>query len=343
MADKHDHKGENHHDHNKGGNHHHHEHKGGHHHHHHAPSLNNGSSFFIAIILNSIYIVIEFSFGIYTGSTALMADAGHNFTDVLSLVLSWGALVLSSRTPSARYSYGLRSSTILAALTNAMILLVTCGGITWEVIQRLSVQPEIPGFTVSAVAGIGILVNGISALLFIKGSDEDLNVRAAFVHLASDALLSFGVVITGFTMQLSGWYWLDSVTSLIIMLLIFVSTWDLLTDSMLFALNAVPPNVDAEAIETYLSELDGVSECHDLHIWGLSTTETALTAHLVIPDGYPGDDAVFAIEKNLLDNFSIHHCTLQIEQGTSAHGCSLTTARHKPCDHTHHEHAHDHH
>lgn len=304
-----------------------HDHESGHHHLNHQQ----GRSFAIAVLLNSIFIGIEFTYGILANSTALMADAGHNLTDVLGLLLAWGAVVLSRKTPNAHYTYGLRSTSILAALGNAMFLLAACGGIAWEAIQRFSAPPEVLGFTVSIVAGAGIFVNGFSAILFMKGGNQDLNIRGAFIHMAADAAVSLVVVIAGITMNMTHWYWLDPSITLLIVLVIFIGTCGLLRDSLKLALNAVPPNIDAPAIEAYLSGLDGVTECHDLHIWGLSTTESALTAHLVIPDGYPGDDTIFQIEKTLQEKFLIHHCTLQIEQGIKNHVCSLIASRHNTC------------
>ena len=218
-----------------------------------------------------------------------------------------------------------------------------CGGISWEAAHRFSAPPEIPGFTVSIVAGIGIMVNGFSALLFLKGGKKDLNIRGAFLHMAADALVSLAVVIAGIAMYYTHWYWLDPAITLLIVLVIFFGTWSLLLDSLKLALNAVPPHIDAPAIESYLSDLDGVTECHDLHIWGLSTTESALTVHLVMPQGYPGDETIFQIEKTLQDKFLIHHCTLQIEQGIKNHGCSLSFSHNKSGTEKHqenHEHAH---
>jgi cobalt-zinc-cadmium efflux system protein len=293
--------------------------------HHHTQNLQHGRNFVIAVLLNSLFIGVEFTYGFIANSTALMADAGHNLTDVLGLILAWGALVLSRKTPSVRYTYGLRSSSILAALANAMLLLIACGGITWEAIQRFSAPPEVAGLTISIVAGAGIFVHGFSAFLFMKGGKEDLNVRAAFLHMAADAVVSLAVVVIGLIMLTTQWYWLDPAITLIIVLVIFLGTLGLLKESMQLGLNAVPANIDAPAIEAYLKGLTGVTDCHDLHIWGLSTTESALTVHLAMPDGYPGDDFVSEIEHTLEHEYSIQHSTLQIEQGVKKHDCPLTS------------------
>lgn len=304
---------------------HHHEHDHHHahdHHHHHAPK-NFGLAFGVAIFLNSAFVLVEFGYGFLVNSTALIADAGHNLSDVLSLLLSWGASLLAKKAPSKRYTYGLRSSSIFAALANAMFLLVACGAIAWEAVQRFSQAPEIAGNVVMAVAGVGIIINGLSAWLFAKGSKGDLNIRAAYLHMLTDAALSLGVVLAGIGMMFTSWYWLDPSMSLLIVAVILVGTWHLLRDSVRLALNAVPENIDAEKIYAYLHQLKGVSNVHDLHIWGMSTTESALTVHLVMPAGYPTDAFIDDITNTLKTTFSIQHSTLQIEQGTTHHHCSL--------------------
>ncbi len=277
----------------------------------------------IAIALNSIFVIVEFSYGFIANSTALMADAGHNLSDVLGLLLAWAAVILARRAPSLRYTYGLRSTSILAALANGMLLLVASGGIAWAALQRVYAPPAVAGLTVTLVAGAGILVNGLSAWLFMSGSKGDLNVRGAYLHMLADALVSLGVVLAGIAMIYTGWYWLDPVISLVILAVIFISTWQLLRESMQLALNAVPPHIDMAAVENFLKQCEGVESIHDLHIWGMSTTECALTVHLVMPQGYPGDQVIDGITKALKDRFSIHHSTLQTEQGTTPHGCSL--------------------
>lgn len=267
--------------------------------------------------------MIELSYGFASHSTALIADAGHNLSDVLALLLAGGAALLGRKQPSQRYTYGLRSTTILAAISNAMLLLVACGAIGWEAIQRFVLPPSVDSLTVSIVAGIGMVVNGLSALLFIKGSQRDVNIRGAYLHMMADAAVSLVVVIAGIAMFYTQCYWLDPAITLIIVLVILIATGGLLRDSLRLVLSAVPANIDSVAIENYLYQLDGVTDCHDLHIWGLSTTETALTAHLVMPDGC-SDEFIDHIAHTLAKDFFIHHSTLQIEQGDSHHVCALT-------------------
>ena len=302
-----------------------HSHASGHKHHHAAPA-DAGKAFFIAIALNSVFVVVEFGYGFVANSTALMADAGHNLSDVLGLGLAWAATWLGRRSPSERFTYGLRSSSILAALANAVLLFVACGAIGWEAVQRMAQPPSVAGMTVIAVAAAGIVVNGISAWLFVKGSQADLNLRGAYLHMAADAAVSLGVVVAGGVMLLTGWYWLDPAISLVIVAVILIGTWGLLRESVHLALDAVPPHIDVDAVASCLRSLPGVSGLHDLHIWGMSTTESALTVHLVMPDGYPGDTVMDGITRTLTERFSIHHSTLQIEQGTTDHTCCLHRA-----------------
>ncbi|MFC5480352.1 cation diffusion facilitator family transporter [Massilia suwonensis] len=306
--------------------HHDHDHHHGHahgHHHHHMPEPGHGRAFALAIGVNTLFVAIEFVYGFLANSTALMADAGHNLSDVLGLVLAWGAAVLAKRAPSARYTYGLRSSSILAALANAILLLLACGAIAWEALHRLTVPMPVEGVTVSVVAAIGVAINGFSAWLFMAGSKDDLNVRGAYLHMAADAAISLGVVVSGLVIMGTGWTWLDPAVSLVIVLVIVYGTWSLLRESLRLVMAAVPDNVDAAAIQRFLNGQPGVTGVHDLHIWAMSTTETALTAHLVMPQGYPGDAAIDAIVAKLRHDFSIGHCTLQVEEGTSQHRCAL--------------------
>jgi cobalt-zinc-cadmium efflux system protein len=305
--------------------HHNHDHSNGHH--HHASPNNQGRAFVMTIILNMAFVVIEFAYGFIANSTALMADAGHNVSDVLGLLLAWGAIILTRKPPSKRYTYGLRSTSILAALANAMLLLVACGAIALEAIQRFSQPPTVAGLTVSIVAAVGIVINGLSAWLLMKGSKEDLNIRGAYLHMAADAAVSLAVVIAGIAMFYTGWFMLDPIISLVIVIVIVLGTWSLLRDSMQLALSAVPAKIDALAIDAYLRQLAGVTEIHDLHIWGLSTTESALTVHLVMPNGHPGDIFMDKIVQTLEERFFIHHCTLQIELGTTNHSCSLSATK----------------
>jgi cobalt-zinc-cadmium efflux system protein len=302
---------------------HNHDHGHGGHHHHHGDPATQGRAFAIAIALNSLFVVIEFVYGFLANSTALMADAGHNLSDVLGLMLAWGAAILAKRVPSARFTYGLRSTSMLAALFNAMMLMLTCGAIVWEAARQLFHPDPVAGMTVSVVAAIGIAVNGFSAWLFVAGSKGDINIRGAYLHMAADAAISLAVLVSGLVVMATGWYWLDPAVSIAIVLMIMVSTWSLLSESLRMMLAAVPDNVDAARVEAFLRASSGVGDVHDLHIWAMSTTETALTAHLVMPAGYPGDSALDAIGAQLKEKFAIHHSTLQVEMGTTSHECCL--------------------
>jgi cobalt-zinc-cadmium efflux system protein len=291
----------------------------------HAPSrADYGRAFAIGIALNLAYVAAEATFGVLAGSLALLADAGHNLSDVLALVLAWGAAMLSRRQPSQRFTYGLRSSSILAALANAIILLVVTGGIAWEALSRLSTPVPVAGGTVAWVAAIGILVNGATALLFIRGRRRDLNVKSAFLHMTADALVSAGVVVTGIAIALTGFSWIDPAVSLVVSAVIVYGTWDLMREAMGLALDAVPEGIDPRAVRAHLAAQPGVAAIHDLHIWGMSTTETALTCHLVMPRGHPGDAALTQLARELEAQFGIHHATLQIELGDSGDVCALT-------------------
>jgi cobalt-zinc-cadmium efflux system protein len=332
------------------GHHHHHDHgHGHHHHHHHGDPADHGRAFAIAIALNAVFVAVEFGYGFLANSTALMADAGHNLSDVLGLMLAWGAAVLAKREPSRRYTYGLRGSSMLAALFNGMLLMVACGAIAWEAVLQLVHPVPVHGTTVSVVAGIGILVNGISALLFMKGSKDDLNIRGAYLHLAADAAISLGVLVSGLVVMFTGWIRLDPLVSLGIVVMIVAGTWSLLKESLRMVMAAVPAGVDSRAVEQYLRARPGVTDVHDLHIWSMSTTETALTAHLVMPGGYPGDVAMDDIARGLREQFSVHHSTLQTELGTTEHACCLNGQAQGQDDHDHghdghgHAHGHEHH
>ena len=232
-------------------------------------------------------------------------------------------MILARKPPNERYTYGLRSSSILAALANAMFLLVACGAIAWEAVLRVSQPPAVACLTVTLVAALGIVVNGLSAWFFLKGSKGDLNVRGAYLHVATDAAVSLGVVISGLAIMFTGWYWLDPAVSLVIVLVIVAGTWRLLRESFQLALNAVPKHIDALAVETWLRQRDGVTGIHDLHIWGTSTTESPLTVHLVMPGGCAGDAFMDSVMRMLKECFSIQHSTLQVEQGTTDHACML--------------------
>ncbi len=293
------------------------------HSHAHTP-LDYGRAFTIGIALNLVYVVGEAIAGVISGSLALIADAGHNLSDVLALALSWGAAVLSRRRPSDRFTYGLRSSSILAAFANAMILLVVTGGIAWEAVERITQPAPVASTIVIWVAATGILVNGITALLFASGSQRDLNLKSAFLHMAADTLVTACVVAAGIAISLTGWLWLDPAVSLVVSAVIVIGTWGLVKSAIGLALDAVPEGVDAAAVRAYLLGVSGVTGLHDLHIWGMSTTETALTCHLVMPDGHPGDAMLGAIAERLHHRFGIHHATIQIELADTDEACVLT-------------------
>ena len=296
----------------------------------HAPNphdhahLDYGRAFAIGIALNLVYVAGEAVGGIFSGSLALLADAGHNLSDVLSLSLSWGAAVLSRRRPSGRFTYGLRSSSILAALANAIILLVVTGGIAWEALWRISHPVPVASTIVIWVAAAGIFVNGVTALLFASGSQRDLNLKSAFLHMAADTLVTASVVAAGIAMALSGWLWLDPAVSLVVSAVIVVGTWSLMKSAIGLALDAVPEGIDAAAVRAHLMGTPGVTALHDLHIWGMSTTETALTCHLVMPGGHPGDAMLNGIAQQLDHRFGIHHATIQIELADADEACVLT-------------------
>ena len=305
-----------------------HDHHGHSHGHHHALPTSHGKAFALAIGINTLFVAIEFIYGFIANSTALMADAGHNLSDVLGLALAWGAAILAKRAPSKHYTYGLRSSSIVAALLNALLLMLACGAIAWEAVQRFSSPPPVAGMTVSVVAGIGVVINVFSAWLFMAGSKDDLNIRGAYQHMAADAAISLGVVVSGIVIMFTGWTWLDPAVSLVIVVMIVIGTWSLLRESVQLVLAGVPPSIDSTEVSAFLARQEGVAEVHDLHIWAMSTTETALTAHLVMPGGYPGDARVDAIGEQLRADFKIAHCTLQVEEGTTEHGCALHAVEH---------------
>lgn len=281
-----------------------------------------GKAFAIAVSLNAAFVVAEVVAGLLSGSMALLADAGHNMSDVLSLVLAWAANVLSAKPPSERFTYGLKSSSILAAIANAALLWVAIGAILVETLRRLADPAPIAGQTMMIVAGLGIAVNALSALLFAKGAKTDLNLRAAFTHLLADALVSVGVVIAGLGIIWSGWALLDPIASLAITIVIAWSSWGLLRDSLRMGMLGVPEGIDGAKVRVFLEEQPGVTRVHDLHIWPMSTTETALTAHLLMPAGYPGDAFLRTLAHDLEHEFRIGHPTFQVETDENA-GCAL--------------------
>jgi len=301
---------------------HHHDHAGhSHAGHSHAPA-DFGTAFLIGIALNTGFVVVEFVFGLISDSIALIADAGHNLSDVLGLVVAWIGAALARRSPSARFTYGLKGAPILAALFNAVLLLVAVGAIAWEAVQRLFAPTPVAGTTVMIVAGVGVVINTITALLFMSGRKGDVNVRGAFLHMAADAAVSAGVVVAAFVIVFTGWLWLDPAISLVIVVVIVWGTWGLLRESLALSLSAVPRGIEPAAVRGYLAGVTGVTGVHDLHIWAMSTTETAMTAHLVMPAGHPGDAALAGIVQELHNRFGIAHPTLQIELGDAA-ACAL--------------------
>jgi len=298
----------------------------GHHHHHghshsHSSGQSHGRAFAIAVTLNLGFVVAEVIAGLASGSMALIADAGHNLSDVLALLLAWGASVLAARPPAGRYTYGLKSSSILAAIANAALLWVALGAILLETLHRLFYPNVVAGKTMIVVAAIGIVINGLSALLFARGSKSDLNLRAAFQHLLADAAVSAGVVVAGVAILLTGAALIDPLVSLAITLVIGWGSWGLLKDALTLGLLAAPDGIEVHAVRHWLASQPGVTAVHDLHIWPMSTTETALTVHLVIPAGHPGDAALQALSHQLAHDFRIDHATIQVETGTEA--CAL--------------------
>lgn len=299
-----------------------HSHGHGGHGHSHAPT-DFGTRFLWAAALNSAFIIAEIVYGLKANSLALLADAGHNFSDVISLILSWAAWWLAKKKPVAGFTYGFRGASIMAALFNAILLMVAVGGIIWEAVQRFSGHETVQGDIVMWVAGAGILVNGFTAWLFAQGQ-SDLNIKAAFAHLAADAVVSAAVVIAGLAMLLTGWAWLDPTLSIVVSLVIVWGTWGLLRDSVRLSLQGVPPHIDFNKVKAFLGGLPGVTDVHDLHIWGMSTTEVALTAHLTMPAGHPGDAFLHDLAEELEHHHGIIHATVQIEMSDGAHACALS-------------------
>lgn len=287
-------------------------HSHGSHGHNHAPA-NFDSAFLIGISLNVGFVVLEAIYGFAANSMALLADAGHNLSDVFGLLMAWGAAAAGKRAASKRFTYGLRKSSVLAALFNAVFLLVAVGAIAVEAFRRFGEPQPIGSNTVMVVAALGILINGATAMLFARGRAHDINIRGAYLHMASDAAVSAGVVVSGFAIARTGWAWLDPATSLVIVAVIVIGTWGLLRDSVTMAMDAVPPSIDPAAVETSLASLPGVARVHDLHIWPMSTTESALTAHLVTPGGQPGDAFLNDVCAMLRAKFGIQHATIQVE------------------------------
>lgn len=288
----------------------------------HAPR-NLNLAFSIGTGLNLAFVAVEAIYGYRTHSLALIADAGHNLSDVLGLLLAWGASVMTRWSPSRDRTYGFRRTSILASLLNAAVLLVAMGAVAWEALGRFGQPAPVAGGTVMAVAAVGVVINAVSAGLFMAGQHEDLNIRSAFFHLAADAGVSLGVVVAGAAIVATGWAWIDPVVSLLIVTVVLWVSWGLLKDSVDMALDAVPPGIDAAGIEAFLADLPGVEAVHDLHIWAMSTTEFALTAHLLAPDSSCHEALLAEASCTLQERFEIAHPTLQVETRCLDAGCRL--------------------
>jgi cobalt-zinc-cadmium efflux system protein len=301
-----------------------HEHdRGHHHHHHHAPRSDYGRAFLFGILLNAGFVVIEGAYGFFTHSLALVADAGHNLSDVAGLIMAWGAFWLSRKKPNQYFTFGLRKSSILSALFNSLLLMIAVGMILWEAISRFKNPNPINSQSVMIVAGIGIFVNGLTALLFFKDKDHDLNLKGAYLHMAADALVSVGVVFSALIISKTSWFWIDPLMSVIISLVIVHGTWSLLRDSLKLSMDAVPENIDLLKVKEYFESIDEVSDVHDLHIWAISTTETALTVHLTLKDGIINNELITKISIDLKNKFQIHHPTIQTEKLDENFHCEL--------------------
>jgi cobalt-zinc-cadmium efflux system protein len=292
------------------------------HNHSHNHAANYGRAFAIGIALNVLFVVVETIVGWQVDSLALLSDAGHNLSDVLGLLVAYGGLYLARLRPNQKHTYGLGRATILAALFNAMILLIAIGGIVWEAVGRFSHPVPIQGGIVMLVAAMGVVINGITAWLIMSGNKEDINLRGAFLHMTADALVSLGVVIAGAMFIWTGWAWLDPAISLVIAVVILWSTWDLLRQALHLSLDGVPVSITLDKVKNYLTVQPNVIEIHDLHVWAMSTSEIALTVHLVMRDGHPGNEFLCRVAEELHDNFTIGHVTIQIE--LDKHHCSLS-------------------
>lgn len=306
--------------------HHHDHHHAGHGHdhgHHHPTPANYNTAFVLGTALNVGFVLVEAGFGLASQSLSLLADAAHNLSDVMGLLMSWGAFRLGQVPPTQRYTYGFRRSTILAALANAILLMLAMGAISLEAVQKIGNPQPIPGATLIWVAGIGVVINGLTAWLFAAGREQDINLKSAFMHMAADALVSLGVVLAGVVILTTGWTWVDPLISLVIVVVIVAGTWQLLTGSLRLALDGVPDQIEPAAVRTFLREQTGVASVHDLHIWAMSTTETALTVHLVMLEGHPGDNVLADWAEHLQHHFGIHHATLQVELGNGNRPCPL--------------------
>ena len=294
-----------------------------HHDHSHSHSNSYGRAFAIGVTLNVAYVLIEAFAGFWLGSLALLADAGHNLSDVLGLVIAWIGHYLGSLPPTHRKTYGWRSSSILAALANALLLLVAVGGITWEAAQRFSSPVEVAGVPVMVVASIGVVINFVTALMFHSGRHHDVNIRGAYIHMAADAAVSLGVVIAGGLILWTGFDWIDPLISIMIAVVIFIGTWGLLRESVNLAMHGVPHSIDLDRVRECLTDQPGVTAVRDLHVWAMSTTEVALTAHVVVPEGPPDDEFFERAARELKAKFEIVHSTIQAERGEGSGCCPL--------------------
>jgi cobalt-zinc-cadmium efflux system protein len=284
---------------------------------------NYNRAFAIGIALNLVFVLIEAGYGVLARSLALIADAGHNLSDVASLLLAWGASVLAVKKSTEKRTYGFRKVTIMASFTGAILLLVALGGISWEAVKRVMQPQPVAGTTIIVVAAVGVVINTITALLFASGQKRDLNIRSAFLHMAADAGISLGVVVAGVVIMLKGWLWVDPLISLAIVVIILAGTWSLLRDSINLVIDAVPQGIDMAGIRDYLTGLDNVSRIHDLHVWALSTTETALTVHLVVTDESLSNELLHRVQRHLHDRFGIEHSTIQVETEDEEYSCML--------------------
>ena len=290
-----------------------------HHHHHAAPDYNR--AFAIGVALNVIFVIIEVFYGVMANSLALITDAGHNLSDVMGLLLAWGASYLARKQPSLRRTYGYSRATILASMFSGLLLLAAVEVISWEAIHRFITPSEPVGQTIMMVAGIGVVINAVTAWMFVSGKDHDLNIRGAYLHMAADALVSLGVVVSGFVIWKFGLKWFDPMSSLLIAVVIFWSTWGLLRDSLNLSIDAVPRDMDPTEVRDWLAAQPGVDGMHDLHIWPMSTTETALTTHLLMSEPPEDDDFLHHLATQLQVKFKISHATFQIERGDGNHPC----------------------
>jgi len=296
-------------------------------HNHNHEIVNYNRSFAIGVFLNIAFVGIEVIYGIFSNSLALLADAGHNLSDVVGLLLAWGANVLATKTSTEERTYGFRKATVIASLASAVLLLVALGVITWEAIGRFSNPKPIEGMTVIVVAAIGVVINTATALLFLKGQKNDLNIRGAFLHMTADAGVSLGVVVAGILFIAQGWLWIDPVMSLIIVAVILVATWGVLRDSLNYSIDAVPKSINIPAIKNYLTNLESVNGIHDLHIWPMSTTEIAMTVHIMVNKISLDNNFLSNIQQHLHDHFGIEHSTIQVETSMSENSCMLDSQK----------------